>query len=118
MGDVPRSRAELEAIIEKERATWAPRLARYNLLLERSARTEAELERLRPVIEGRGVFDLEWEYFQRLQLDGVLPTLPRVVVPANRNHKNDGAEELLEETEKDGWHEPDFEIGSKGQEDR
>lgn len=113
MGE-PRSRTELEAIIERHRTEWAPRIERYNYLLERKARVEAELARMAPAIERRDSFDLEYEYFQRLQLDGVLPSLPRVVVPANRNHKNDGADELLEETEDDGRNGSDFEIGSKG----
>lgn len=116
----PRSRADLEAALAYARETWAPRIERYNYLLERKERCEAELGQLRIGVEQFDALshDLDWEYFRRLQLDGVLPSLPRVRASADDNHKNDGAAGLLEETEEDGWNEPDFEVGSKGQEDR
>jgi hypothetical protein len=126
----PRARAEIEAEIAKARETWAPRIERYNYLLERKERCEIELGQLRPSVEQFDALshDLDWEYFRRLQLDGALPTLPRLTPeatvhryhdlrvgqPTDDNHKNDGAHELLEETEEDGWNEPDFEVGSKG----
>lgn len=95
-------------------------------LLERRERTEAELGRLRPVVEEftAASHDLDWEYFRRLQLDGVLPALPSVTPDAAHHryadlrvgqvndcdHKND----VVEEGEDDGRDEHDFEVGSKG----
>lgn len=122
----PRSRAEIEAEIATVRETWAPRIERYNYLLERRERTETELGRLRPAVEQftASSHDLDWEYFRRLQLDGVLPSLPsvtadavhhryqdlRVGQPAQANDKNDDDEG----EEDDGGNECDFEVGSKG----
>lgn len=115
----PRARGEIESAIARARETWAPRIDRYNYLLERKERAEAELARLRRDVEAFDVLshDLDWEYFRRLQLDGVLPSLPRVRSEAN-DHKNDGDEDLPEEDEDDGGNEREFEIGSKGQQDR
>jgi hypothetical protein len=111
----PRSRTELEQAIAKARESWAPRIDRYNYLLERRERADAELGRLRPFVEEFDALshDLDWEYFRRLQLDGVLPSLPRVRSEAN-DHKNDG-DDLAEEGDSDhGGNECDFEVGSKG----
>jgi hypothetical protein len=111
----PRSRAEIERAIAAARETWAPRIDRYNYLLERRERADAELGLLRPHVEDFDALshDLDWEYFRRLQLDGVLPSLPRVRSEAN-DHKNDG-DDLAEEGENDhGGNECDFEVGSKG----
>lgn len=129
MGE-PRSRADLEAAIAYARETWAPRIERYNYLLERKERCEVELGQLRNGVEQFDALshDLDWEYFRRLQLDGVLPSLPRLTPeavhhryhdlrvgqPTNTNHKNDGDEDLPEEEDDDGGNERDFETGSKG----
>ena len=114
--DPPRSRAELEALIERTRAEWGPKVERYNYLLDRRDRCDAELGRMRPAIERyeNETFDHDWEYFRRLQLDGVLPSLPRVRAPADTNHKNDGDDDDLAEEDDDGRNGSDFEIGSKG----
>ncbi len=87
----PRARAELEAIIATLRAEWKPKVERYNYLVERKARCEAELAALGPDIDRyeNASHDLDWEYFRRLQLDGALPSLPQVIRPADDNHKND-----------------------------
>lgn len=108
----PRARAEIEAAIAEARQTWAPRIERYNYLLERKERAEAELGQLRRSVEEFDVLshDLDWEYFRRLQLDGVLPALPRVRAPANDNHKND--EESDDDDDSDASH--DFETAEKG----
>lgn len=96
-----------------------PRIERYNYLRERKARVDGELARLEPEMKRYESerFDIEHEYFRRLQLDGVLPRLAEAHVwlrPANTNHKNDGDDDLPEETDEDGRNERDFEIGSKG----
>jgi len=107
----PRSRAEIEAEISKARETWAPRIERYNYLLERRERCDAELGRLRPLVEDFDALshDLDWEYYRRLQLDGALPSLPRVRVSADDDHKSDDEEG----EEDDGGNECDFEVGSE-----
>jgi hypothetical protein len=106
---VTRSRAELEALIERERAEWQSKVERYNYLLERKARCELELAQLRPGVERyeTRTYDLDWEYFRRLQRDGVLPSLPRVTAPANSND-NEGDEDDGDDSS------ADFEVGEKG----
>jgi hypothetical protein len=113
---VPRSRSDLEAAIAYARETWGPRIERYNYLLERRERCDHELGQLRNGVEQFDVLshDLDWEYFRRLQLDGVLPSLPRVRASADTNHKNDGDDDDLAEEDDDGRNGSDFEIGSKG----
>jgi hypothetical protein len=114
MSDVapPRSRTELERIIGLARAEWAPRIDRYNYLLERRERADLELGRLRPGVEQFEItsHELDWEYFRRLQLDGVLPSLPRVRASADSDHKNDDDEGEYD----NGGNDSDFEVGSKG----
>lgn len=97
------------------REAWAPKVERFNYLVERRDRAKAELERLTPDIDRyeNATHDLDWEYFRRLQADGVLPSLPRVIRPAEDNHKNDGDSDFPEE-EDDGRDGSEFEIGSKG----
>lgn len=78
------------------------------------AEIEADIDRMRaergPAVDSQPVFELEWEYFERLQRDGVLRMLPRVVVPAASDHKNDNDEG----EEDDGRPDDEFEVGEKG----
>ena len=107
-----RPRSELESLIGILRGEWAPKVERYNYLVERKTRCELELERLTPEIDRyeNATHDIDWEYFRRLQHDGAIPSLPRVIRPAEDNHKND---DDLEEEDDDECSN-DFETGEKG----
>lgn len=110
-----RSRTELELLIERAKLDFTLKVERYNHLRDRDERTKGDLRRLEHEMRRYEGFryDIELEYFRRLQLDGVLPSLPRAHVhslPANGNHKNDEAEGEYD----DGGNECDFEVGSKG----
>lgn len=122
----PRPRAEIEADIEEARTVWVPKVDRFNELVRQRAAIEQELLPLRGEVLGydKAVADLDWEYFRRLQLDGVVPELPRVTPEAvhirytnlrvgESAHADDKNDED-ESEEDDGWNDGDFETGSKG----
>lgn len=80
------------------RETDVPSVQRYNYLLERIRVAEEEASRLLPRVRkyDSDRFDLEQEYFRRLQLDGVLPSLIPVSDRNVTNYQED------EENERDG----------------
>ena len=80
------------------RETDGPTVQRYNYLLERIRLAEEEAARLQPRVEkyANEHQDLDWEYFRRLQLDGVLPRLVPVSDRKYTNYQED------DENERDG----------------
>ncbi len=77
----PRPRAELDEVIAGIKERYGAGTARYNELVATIKEAEAELATLGPRLAGieHETHDLDWEYFRRLQLDGVVPTIPRRV---------------------------------------
>lgn len=114
-----RRRTEIEADIEALRAEWTPKVERYNYLRDRCARIGYELRRLEPGMlkYNDRAYELREEHTRRLRLDGVLPSLPHAHIHSLPNIGNHKTYEPEGEND-DGGNECDFEVGSKGQENR
>lgn len=88
---VPRSRETIERAFAKLEREHGDQVRRHNFLVQRIDEDRAERDGLAaslgPALNEQ--HDLDWELFRRLQLDGVVPSVPQLADAQYTNYQED-----------------------------